>query len=98
MITPTQASQAYTAARNAIAPLDGATQAPTNGPDFAGMVHDFRGVMEQADTVGTGAMTGQVETHQLVQSLAETELALQTVVAIRDKVVEAYQEILRMPV
>ena len=31
-------------------------------------------------------------------ALAEAEMAMETVVAIRDKVVEAYQEILRMPV
>ena len=33
-----------------------------------------------------------------MQTVAEAELALETVVAIRDKVVEAYQEIMRMPV
>ena len=98
MITPVQASQAYHAARDAIAPLEGAGQTPTGTSNFASMVQDFSQVMQQADTAGIGAMTGQVETHQLVQSLAETELALQTVVAMRDKVVEAYQEILRMPV
>ena len=54
--------------------------------------------MGQVDQVATGAMTGQVETHRLVQTLAEAEMAMETVVAIRDKVVEAYQEILRMPV
>ncbi|TRW99462.1 flagellar hook-basal body protein FliE [Paracoccus sp. M683] len=99
MITNLQASQAYTAARNAISPLGNAGPAqPANGPDFAAMAQDFVQVMEKGDAAATGAMTGQVETHQLVQSLAEAELALETVVAIRDKVVEAYQEILRMPV
>ena len=43
-------------------------------------------------------MTGQTSTQQLVQTIAEAELTMNTVVAIRDKVVEAYQEILRMPV
>ena len=36
--------------------------------------------------------------HALVQALAQTELAVETAVTVRDKVVEAYQEILRMPV
>ena len=44
-----------------------------------------------ADTPGFRA-------RDLVQSIAQAEIALETVVAIRDKVVEAYQEILRMPV
>ncbi|MEM9393531.1 MAG: flagellar hook-basal body complex protein FliE [Pseudomonadota bacterium] len=34
----------------------------------------------------------------LVQAITETELAIETTVAVRNKVVEAYQEILRMPV
>ena len=43
-------------------------------------------------------MTGRADSHSLVQALAQTELAVETAVAVRDKVVEAYQEILRMPV
>jgi flagellar hook-basal body complex protein FliE len=44
------------------------------------------------------AMQSGADPHQLVQSLAQTELAVQSVVAVRDKVVEAYQELLRMPI
>mgnify|MGYP002652128226 FL=1 len=54
--------------------------------------------MAQTDIAAEGAMTGATDTHQLVQSIAEAQLALETAVAIRDKVVEAYQDILRMPV
>ena len=43
-------------------------------------------------------MVGQADPHALVQALAASELAVDTVVAVRNKVVEAYQEILRMPV
>ena len=55
-------------------------------------------VMEQVDLSATGSMRGTTDTHELVQSIAQAEIALETAVAIRDKVVEAYQEILRMPV
>jgi flagellar hook-basal body complex protein FliE len=34
----------------------------------------------------------------VVTALASAEIALQSAVSIRDKVVESYQEILRMPV
>ena len=54
--------------------------------------------MAAADQTAIGAMSGTTDTHALVQSLTEAELALDAAVAIRDKVVEAYQEILRMPV
>ena len=43
-------------------------------------------------------MTGGADPQALVQALAQTELAIETAVTVRDKVVEAYQEILRMPV
>ena len=44
------------------------------------------------------SMTGDADPHALVQALAQTELAVETAVTIRNRVVEAYQEILRMPV
>ena len=44
------------------------------------------------------AVTGSADPHALVTALAEGQMAVDTVVTIRDKVVEAYQEILRMPV
>jgi flagellar hook-basal body complex protein FliE len=34
----------------------------------------------------------------MVEALANAEMVLDTAVTIRDKVVEAYQELLRMPV
>jgi flagellar hook-basal body complex protein FliE len=43
-------------------------------------------------------MTGQANPHALVEALAASSLAVETAVTVRDKVVEAYQEILRMPV
>ena len=93
MINPVNAASAYSAARPAVAPQrSGADTSIGKAAD------DFAAAMAQADSAATGAMTGQVETHNLVQTIAEAELALETAVAIRDKVVEAYQEILRMPV
>ena len=94
------AVSAYDRARGAIAPQPGAGAAQLHQPPTgAGNAADrFQQALEQVDAVATGAMSGAVETHRLVQTIAEAELALETAVAIRDKVVEAYQEILRMPV
>ena len=43
-------------------------------------------------------MDVKADPHALVESLANTQLAVETAVTVRDRVVEAYQEILRMPV
>ena len=44
------------------------------------------------------ALSGNADPHALVTALAQSELAVETAVTLRNKVVEAYQEILRMPV
>ena len=93
------AVSAYDRARSAIAPQAGAAPAQLHQPPAGISAADrFMQALEQVDAAATGAMTGAVETHRLVQTIAEAELALESAVAIRDKVVEAYQEILRMPV
>ncbi|TWI35748.1 flagellar hook-basal body complex protein FliE [Paracoccus sulfuroxidans] len=92
MFTSNIAAQAYASARPAVEPAQGLPKGVTNAAS------EFAQVMEQVDTASMGAMTGKNDTHQLVQSIAQAEIALDAAVAIRDKVVEAYQEILRMPV
>lgn len=43
-------------------------------------------------------LAGRADAHSVVEALAQTELAVETATTLRDKVVEAYNEILRMPV
>lgn len=77
----------------------GATEpAASANKGAADALGDFEAVMAKADESAIGAMSGTSDTRELVLSLTEAELAMDAAVAIRDKVVEAYQEILRMPV
>ena len=62
------------------------------------MAGSFADTLKQSESVSRAAMTGGADPHALVQALAQSQLAVETVAAVRDKVVEAYQEILRMPV
>jgi len=66
--------------------------------DFAKFATEFANTLQNSENVAKAAMTGDADPHALVQALAQTELAIETAVTVRDKVVEAYQEILRMPV
>lgn len=59
---------------------------------------DFAQVLERGEVAAKQSMIGDSDPHALVQALAQTELVVETAVAVRNKVVEAYQEILRMPV
>jgi flagellar hook-basal body complex protein FliE len=51
-----------------------------------------------SEQVKLQALTGRVELSDLVTAVAEAELTLNTVVAVRDRVIAAYQDILRMPI
>jgi len=51
-----------------------------------------------AESTVMAGMAGKADPHAIVEALAAAELALETAVSVRDKAVEAYQEILRMPV
>lgn len=69
------------------------------GGNLAGTAaRDFAETLAKAETVAQQAMTGNADPHALVEALANTQLAVETAVTVRDRVVEAYQEILRMPV
>ncbi len=51
-----------------------------------------------ADAQATAALTGEGNITDVVTALAKAELALQTTMAVRDRVVQAYQDIMRMPI
>ncbi|MDW3223539.1 MAG: flagellar hook-basal body complex protein FliE [Paracoccaceae bacterium] len=59
---------------------------------------DFAETLAQSEETAKQSMIGDADPHALVQALAQTELAVEAAVSVRNKVVEAYQEILRMPV
>lgn len=68
------------------------------GTSPARMAGAFAETLQRAETLAQDAMVGRATPHSLVQALAESQLAVETAVTVRDRVVEAYQEILRMPV
>ncbi|MEM9579893.1 MAG: flagellar hook-basal body complex protein FliE [Pseudomonadota bacterium] len=91
------ASQQYAATKPATAP--DAQGAPEKAETrFARDFETFAETLQQSEQIAKAAMTGDADPHALVQALAQTELAVETAVTVRNKVVEAYQEILRMPI
>ncbi len=94
---------------NAISAARGYAQAkPATEPDKAiGLTpgaalrqtaSDFAQTLAEGEAASQAAMSGTADPHALVHSLAQAELVVEAAVTVRDKVVEAYQEILRMPV
>jgi flagellar hook-basal body complex protein FliE len=52
----------------------------------------------KAETQAIAAANGKADLVDVVTAVAESETALQTLVAVRDKVISAYEEIMRMPI
>ncbi len=88
------AAQQYAATR----PATAAKPEPGGTGGLAGAASNFAATLQAGENTAKAAMTGGADPHALVQALAQTELAVETAVTVRNKVVEAYQEILRMPV
>jgi flagellar hook-basal body complex protein FliE len=72
------------------------------GKNFAELVSESLNAAvdtgRQAEAISARAVAGKAELTDVVTAVSNAEVTLQTVVAIRDKVVAAYQEIARMPI
>jgi flagellar hook-basal body complex protein FliE len=97
-IRSSMAAQGYAATRPATQPKAGLGGQGGAGDAFAQAAGSFAQSLQQTEEIAKATMTGGADPTSLVQALAQTELAIETAVTVRDKVVEAYQEILRMPV
>lgn len=91
-IRATLAAQGYAASRQSAANSEGPGQVAEKAAE------SFAETLRKGEETARQAMVGQADPQALVQALAESQLAVETAVTVRDRVVEAYQEILRMPV
>jgi flagellar hook-basal body complex protein FliE len=79
----------------AIAPSDASGG---NFSDFlSGAIKDSIGTIRQGEQAATAQVAGKANIVDVVNSVNAAELTLDTVVAVRDKVVAAYQQIMNMP-
>lgn len=105
-IAATKAAQAYQSAvktgvvSNNVSGSEAQRAAGSTG-EFSDLV---KSALLQAKEIGQRGeqqslkgVTDRTDLNKVVTAVAEAELTLQTVVSIRDKVIDAYKEILRMP-
>jgi flagellar hook-basal body complex protein FliE len=76
--------------------------APTRRGDFADTLRDAAEgsvqILRDAETQSIEAAAGTADLTDVVTAVGKAEITLQTVVTLRDRVIQAYQEILRMPI
>jgi flagellar hook-basal body complex protein FliE len=101
MTSPTAAASAYASISSLVGGAAGGAAAPKAG-GFGDMLEQaMSGFVEQGrqtDAKAMEAISGKGDVVDVVTAVAESELALDTLVSVRDKVIAAYEEIMRMPI
>jgi flagellar hook-basal body complex protein FliE len=105
MPTPIAAANAY----SALAKIGSAAGGPgrAGGGDeakggFGAMLKDALGSVMQAgqksDAQARALATGKSNIVDVVTAVAETEVAIEALVSVRDRVIASYEEIMKMPI
>ena len=106
MVSPLSAATAY-AKLARVAADPGAALKPkssndSDGPNFAALVKQaVSGVVEagkKSDMHAQQMAAGKANIVDVVTAVTETEVAIEAMVSVRDKVIQAYEEIMRMPI
>ncbi len=105
MPTPAVAANAYAALapmREQSAGLSRDAAAQDGGVNFGSVLKDVMAnvtaIGRKSDAQAQDVAIGKANMIDVVTAVAESETAIQTLVSVRDKVIAAYEEILRMPI
>jgi flagellar hook-basal body complex protein FliE len=105
-IAPSAATAAYqalsklgeSAASSATGGAANAAGASDFGSFLTGAMKDAAGTIQSGEQMATQQVAGKGDIVDVVQAVNSAELTLDTVVAVRDKVIAAYQSIMQMPI
>ena len=103
MASPTVAANAYAnLARILGASSSGKSSSDESGPSFGALLKDAIGsVMEtgrKSDAQTVAMASGKANVMDVVTAVAETDVAVSTLVSVRDKVIQSYEDIMKMTI
>jgi flagellar hook-basal body complex protein FliE len=102
MASPSIAANAYENLARIIDAGTAGKTSETGGASFAAMLKDSIGSVVEAGRKSDGqtmAMaSGKANVVDVVTAVAETEVAVGTLVSVRDRVIQSYEDIMRMPI
>ena len=102
MSTPSVAASAYASLARLTDPAGLAKGQGSAGQSFGALLKDAVGALNEASRnsdMQTQAMAaGKANIVDVVTAVAETEVAVDALVSVRDKVITAYEEIMKMPI
>ena len=108
MATPLGAASAYaklarlTTGGGGLGSAAGAGAEKANGPTFSAALKDALGsVMDaghKSDAQSQAMVAGKANIIDVVTAVSESEVAVDALVAVRDRVIQAYEEIMKMQI
>ena len=102
MATPTVAANAYANLARILDTGGAGRGAETSGPSFSAVLKDAIGsvmdVGRKSDQQTVAMAAGKANVMDVVTAVAETDVAVSTLVSVRDKVIAAYEDIMKMTI
>jgi flagellar hook-basal body complex protein FliE len=105
MATPTIAANAYAALakmRQDTANIGGLGNDAGSGPNFSAILKDVMDAVtasaQKSDAQTQAVAAGKSNMVDVVTAVTDTETTFQTLVSVRDKVIAAYEDVLKMPI
>src|SRR5204863_5872 len=84
-----------------IANADSTSQA-AGGPSFSALLKDAVGSVldagKKSDAQTMAMSSGKANVMDVVTAVAETDVAVSTLVSVRDRVIQSYEDIMKMPI
>lgn len=102
MATPISAANAYASLAKLGNPGAAGKASESGGPSFGAMVKEALGsVMDagrKSDSQTVAMASGKANVMDVVTAVAETDVAVSTLVSVRDRVIQSYEDIMKMPI
>ncbi len=103
MASPTVAANAYASLARLVDSGGAAKASPSAaGPSFGDLVKEAIGnIMDggrKADAQTVAMASGKANVMDVVTAVAETDVKVSTLVSVRDKVIQAYEDIMKMAI
>ena len=102
MASPTVAANAYASLARMVESGGAGKGAAAGGQSFGALLKDALGSVMEAgrkSDAQTVAMTnGKANVMDVVTAVAETDVAVSTLVSVRDRVIQSYEDIMKMPI
>jgi flagellar hook-basal body complex protein FliE len=102
MASPTVAANAYANLARIMDSGGIGKGAEAGGPSFGAVLKDAIGSVldagKKSDSQTVAMAAGKANVMDVVTAVAETDVAVSTLVSVRDRVIQSYEDIMKMPI